>query len=413
MFEDVSEATLDNGLRVLFREVPTSPAVAVQIWYGVGSRNEVPGITGISHLLEHMMFKGTRRFGKGEIAKHLIGRGALFNAATYNDWTRYHETLAPEHVQLALEIEADRMVNTAVAPDELAREIGVVRSEMQGAENDPEYQLWVATNAAVFAAHPYRWPVIGYQSDLLAMTRDDLVRYYGTYYPPNNAVLVLVGNIRRDEALRLTEEAFGSISGGGEIPPVRTQEPPQRGERRVLVRGHGEAARVLMVHHTVSVDHSDYVPLVALQQLLDGGRSSRLYRALMDTRLAASASAYQGRRRDPYLFALDAMAQPHVTVEAVERAMTEELDRLAKEPPSDQEMERVRNQLEADFEFSTESVTGQAFSLGELATIFRWDFLRSYVGAVRALIPEDLQRVAQTYLHGDNRTVGTFVPIEN
>jgi zinc protease len=226
---DVRETVLPNGLTVLIKPVRTAPVVSFSVWYRTGSRNEHTGITGVSHLLEHMLFKGTRHYQVGEISRTLSLNGAGFNASTYYDWTNYYETIAADRLELAMQIEADRMVNSRIDQADLDAEMTVVRSELEGGENNPGRLLWTAVTATAFQAHPYQWPVIGWRSDVENVPRDAIYRYYKTHYGPNNAVVVVVGDVDPDEALRLVEKHFGPIPPGAPPPPVYTTEPPQRG----------------------------------------------------------------------------------------------------------------------------------------------------------------------------------------
>src|SRR5262245_20481244 len=235
----VRDTTLPNGLRVLVKEVRGAPVVSFAVWYKVGSRNEHTGITGVSHLLEHMLFKGTPRYHVGEISRTLFLNGAAFNASTYYDWTNYYATIAADRLELAMEIEADRMVNSRIDRADLEAEMTVVRSELEGGENNPGRLLFQAVTSAAFSAHPYQWPVIGWRSDVENVPRDALYRYYKTYYGPNNATVVIVGDVETERALTLVRKYFGSLKRIPPPPPVYTAEPPQRGERRVTVRRAG------------------------------------------------------------------------------------------------------------------------------------------------------------------------------
>ena len=297
---------LPNGLVVLLREVHTAPVATFWAWYRVGSRNEVPGITGISHWVEHMLFKGTPTLGKGEFPRLVNRHGGTWNGFTWKDFTAYFETLPAEHVDLGIRIESDRMVNTLFEPEEVESERTVIVSEREGAENNPEYALYEEVESAAYRVHAYRHAVIGYKSDLWAITRDDLYHHYRTFYAPNNAVVVAVGDFDSADLLARITDAFGSIPAAAAPPAVRSVEPPQEGERRVVVRRPGGAVPIVqMGFHVPAVTSPDFFPLLLVDGVLSGfkgpgvfggealgARSSRLYRALVERELAVDA----GRR---------------------------------------------------------------------------------------------------------------------
>ncbi|MCI0476684.1 MAG: insulinase family protein, partial [Anaerolineales bacterium] len=295
---EIKEAHLDNGLMVLLKPVRTAPVATFWVWYRVGSRNEVSGITGISHWVEHMMFKGTPTLSKGEIM-HVINRnGGVDNAFTSSDYTAYFELLPSDRIDLALRIESDRMVNALFEPEEVASERTVIISEREGAENEPRFWLGEEVLAATFKVHPYHHDTIGWKTDLETMTRDDLYSHYKTYYAPNNAVIVAAGDFDSDEMLAKIQKAFGAIPRGKDIPLVKSVEPPQEGERRVVLRRPGPASYFHAAYHAPKASVPDYFPVFVLVGVLTGvggmsfsghgspGRSSRLYRALVETGLA-------------------------------------------------------------------------------------------------------------------------------
>ena len=242
----VFETTLDNGLDVLIQEVHTAPVVSFMVWYKVGSRNETAGVTGVSHLLEHMMFKGTPTYGKGEISRLLQKEGASFNAGTSLDYTNYFEVLASDRLELAMKIESDRMVNAVIPEEEHRLEMTVVRSELERNEDNPHRALYLETFAQAFKAHPYHWPTIGWRTDVEQIRTEQIRTHYKTYYVPNNATVVVVGDVARDKALAMVKQYFGPIPRGPEPPPVTTVEPAQMGERRFKIRKPGDT-RYLMV----------------------------------------------------------------------------------------------------------------------------------------------------------------------
>jgi zinc protease len=406
----VRETTLENGLRVLTKEVRSAPVVSFSVWYRVGSRNEHTGITGVSHLLEHMMFKGTRRYATGEIARTLFLNGAAFNASTFYDWTNYYETISADRVELAMEIEADRMVNSRIDKADLDAEMTVVRSELEGGENNPGRLLLKAVTAAAFDAHPYQWPVIGWRSDVENMPRDAIYHYYKTHYGPNNATVVMVGDFDTAQALALVRKHFGKIPSIPLPPPVYTVEPPQRGERRITVRRAGSLPMAMIVYKIPPPSHPDYYALDLLVMVLGEGRASRLYQSLVEKQLATRADASAISLRDPFVLLFSATARPGTTAEQLEAALQEEVERVKNAPVTADELARAKSQVEADFVFQADSVTAQARQLGYWAMVDDWRYLTTYLDRIRAVTPETIQEVARKYLLRDGSTVGLFVP---
>jgi zinc protease len=406
----VQETVLPNGLTVLVKEVRSAPVVSFGVWYRVGSRNEHTGITGVSHLLEHMLFKGTRRYRLGEIARTLSLNGAAFNASTYYDWTNYYETVAADRLELAMRIEADRMVNSRIDKADLDSEMTVVRSELEGGENSPGRLLWQAVISSAFQAHPYRWPVIGWRSDVENVPRDAIYRYYRTYYGPGNAVVVIVGDVAAADALRLVRRYFGPIKAIPKPPGIHTVEPPQRGERRVTVRRSGSLPMALIAWKAPAGRDPDTYALDVLAGVLGEGRTSRLYQALVEKGVASRVDAGSPSLRDPFVFYVSATARPGVTAERLETALLAEVERVTAAPITEEELARAQRRAEADFVFQTDSVTAQARQLGYWAMIGDWRYLETYLDRIRALTPAEIQAVARRTLTADTRTVGHFVP---
>ncbi len=420
--DGVVRTQLDNGLTVVLKPLAQAPVASLFLWYRVGSRNEVDGRTGISHWVEHMLFKGTEQFPPGEADRLVSREGGYRNAMTYLDWTTYFETLPADRFDLALRIEADRMVNSPFREEDVESERMVIISERQGYENDPEFLLSESLTAVAITVHPYRHETIGWPCDLQGITRDELYEHYRTYYSPDNAKLVAVGGFDPDALLRRIEELFGPIPPGPGVPPVRAVEPPQRGERRVVVQGPGTTTYVEVAFHAPPAAHEDFFPLVVLDAVLDGARalgvfrssppsrSARLYRALVETDLALEVSTSLLPTIDPYLYSCSATVRAERRAEEVEAAILRELERLAEEPVRAEELAKAIKQTRAEFVYGSESVTDQAYWLGfaETAVSPRW--LDEYLDRVEAVTAADVQRVAQTYLTPQNRTIGWFVP---
>lgn len=418
----IQTAILENGLTVLVKEIHTVPVATVWVWYKVGSRNEREGITGCSHWVEHMLFKGGKRFGKGEIFGQVAKLGGYNNGFTSNDFTVYFETLPSSAVELGMDIEADRMANSLFDPAETASERTVIISEREGAENQNEYLLSEELNAAAFRVHPYRWPVVGFKCDLEQMTREDLYEYYRTYYGPNNAILVVAGDVRADDVMRNAERLFGEINSQATPPKLRAVEPPQQGERRIWLRRPGPTAFLQVGYHIPAIGHDDTTALIMLDSILSGakgvsimgsawmGRSSRLYRALVETNLATSADSYCPFSPDPSLFMFSVTARNSVEPERVEEALQSELARIALEPPTEDELAKAVRQTRAQFAYGTDGVTAQASILGYFSCIATPDYADMIQDRLAEVKPEDVQRVAAQYLQADNRTVGWFIP---
>ncbi|HNP87186.1 MAG: insulinase family protein [Chloroflexi bacterium SZAS-1] len=418
----VQETTLPNGMLVLTREVHSAPVATCCVWYRVGARNERPGITGISHWVEHMLFKGTPNIPKGEMDRLIARNGGTFNGFTSQDYTAYFETLPADRLELGLQIESDRMVNSLFDPAEVDSERTVIISEREGHENDPEWWLSEAMMAATFQFHPYRNEVIGWKSDLLAMTRDELYTHYQTYYMPNNAVLVVVGDFKTDALLRKVEHYFAGLPVGPTIPAFRGEEPEQQGERRVVVRRPGPAEYVQIGFHAPSCKHPDFAPLVILDAVLSGAkgmgfgggaqtnRSARIYRALIETQLAAYAGSGFRAMYDPYLFELDATVQEGHGAAEIEAALLHEVEKIQQDGVEPAEMAKVIKQSRAQMAYSSESVTQQALRLGMWEVLDRYTRLDTLLDELAAVSAADVQRVAQTYLIERYRTVGHFIP---
>jgi zinc protease len=417
----VRHARLENGLRVILKEVHAAPVTSTWLWYRVGSRNEVEGGTGLSHWVEHMMFKGSERFPRGSIMRAVDRHGGYMNAMTSYDFTAYYETLPADRTDLALELEADRMAGATFDAAEVEAERTVIIAEREGSENEPRYMLAEEVTAAAFHVHPYHHQTVGWKEDLRHLTRDELYTHYRRYYMPNNAVLVLAGDFDADSVLGRVEEYFGPIPAG-EVPPSMVRpEPVQRGERRVTLRMPGSSPILRVAYHTPPVSHPDYIPLVVLDAVLSGGkamfafgdsptRSARLYRALVETQLASSAGSSYHPSLDPFLLSLGATVRLGREPAEVEEAMLAEVERLHREPVQERELQVAIRQTQAQFAYHSESVTSQALTLGFLEMVDRHERMDTVLDELAGVTPDDVLRVAREYLTEDNRTVGWFKP---
>src|SRR3989304_166138 len=411
---EVFETTLENGLKVLLLEEHKAPVVTFHLWYRVGSRNEFPGRTGLAHFMEHMMFRGPRRVG-GQAYSQIIRRnGGRDNAFTSQDYTGYFVTLAADRVHLPLEMEPDRMVNLLLGSDEVERERNVVMEERRlRTEDDPTSSLWEKAQAAAYTTHPYRNPVIGWMEDIRKLSREDLQAFYKTYYAPNNAVVVVVGDFKRAEPLPRIQKAFGAIPRGPDAPAVRSVEPPQTGERRVtLTREDAKLPFTMAVYHVPTLTDPDSYPLEVLEVILAGGKSARLHRSLVyEKQLALSAGAYYARvSAAPEVFSVYASALPGKRAEELEQALYAEIERFKTELVSPRELDKAKNQIEASFIFSQDSIFSLARQLASYEIVAGWRHWKAYVPGIRAVTAADVQRVAQKYFTAENRTAGVLIP---
>ncbi len=403
-----------NGLRVLLVHEPDVPVVAVCVVYHVGSRNEAVGHTGSTHLLEHLMFKGSRAFdpAEGRGAARVLERvGASFNATTWLDRTNYYETLPAEHVDLALALEADRMRFALLRDEDLRSEMTVVRNEFERGENDPFDVLLKESFAVAFREHPYHHPTIGWRSDIENVTIDRLRGFYDTFYYPDNATLVLVGSFDRDEALARVAHHFSPLPAAPRpVPAVITEEPPQQGERRFVIRRSGEVGWVVTSWRTPAATHGDTHALAVLADGLASGVTSRLYQRLVETGRCLDVQAVAWQLRDPGLFQVFASLNGDATHDAVERAIREELEGIARDGLTADELERAKVQVEAQTAYHRDSPAQVAAALTEAISCADWRFYLDYPEKIRAVSGDDIVEVARRTFHEDSMSVGTFVP---
>ncbi|HUF91808.1 MAG TPA: pitrilysin family protein, partial [Candidatus Limnocylindria bacterium] len=361
--DGVVAATLDNGLRVLLLEDHRSPIVSFQVWYRVGSRNESRGATGIAHFLEHMLFKGTPRYGPRMFARLVEQNGGQNNAFTSADVTSYYVNIAADKIDLVIDLESDRMQNALLDPKEIESERQVVIEERRTrTEDDPGGFLGEEVGSLAFRAHPYGNPIIGWMDDITRITPEEIRAFYRTYYVPNNAIVVAAGDFRAPEVMAKIRAAFGAIPKGPAPPPVLVTEPPQNGERRTTVKKKdAQLPIVYLGYHVPNQQSADAPALEVLSTVLSGGRASRLYKNLVYQQLALNAGGdYSYFSIDPNLFWFWATPMPGQTPEAMEQALLAEMERLKNEPVTEEELQRARNQTEAAFVFQEDSVHRRA-----------------------------------------------------
>ena len=411
----VTETVLPNGLKVLLKEEHKSPVVTFQIWYRVGARNERLGKTGLSHVLEHMMFKGSKKYGPKQFSQVVQRNGGNDNAFTSKDYTAYFENFAADRLEIAMDLESDRMQNLLLDPKDFLSERDAVKEERRMRyEDDPTNTMVEQMMATAFAAHPYQWPVIGWMADIGNLTRDDLYQHYRTYYAPNNATIVVVGDIDQKKVLTLVQKYFGNIPRGPEVPKVGAAEPKQLGEKRIVVKQEAELPAIYAGYKVPTIKHPDAYALNVLQGILASGKSSRLYKSLVyEKQIALYAGGdYEDVSADPHLFYVYAGVMPGKSTDEVEKALYAEIERLKNEPVADEELQKAKNQAEASFVMSQDSVFYQAMLLGQFETIAEWRIYARYLDNIRAVKKEDIQRVAREYFTEDNRTVGILVPVK-
>jgi zinc protease len=424
----VRRATLDNGLKIIVQEIHTAPLVSVWCWYGVGSRDEAPGLTGVSHWVEHMNFKGTTNIPREQM-KGIVERfGGMWNGYTWIDQTTYLETAGSAALEQMLFIEAERMSNALYEPGECESERTVIISELQGGENDPDQLLDIEVTASAFRAHPYRHPTIGWIEDLRSMTRDDLYGHYRRFYIPNNATLVVAGDVDADEVFRSAARHFGSIPAGPAPARLRVKEPPQVGERRVLIEREGTTGYLKMVFHAPAATEPDFFPMLVLDAVMTGAkgvnlwssfsgappqRKARLYTGLVERGLASMVSGVLLPTRDPFLYSLSFTALEGVELASLEAAALEAVEQLRDSGVDPAEMARAKRQLRARLVFENDSVTNIAHQLGYFETVVGPDFFPSLQQSIDAVTLEQVRDVARRRLGSAMRTTGWFKPVRD
>jgi zinc protease len=412
--DQVSEAILSNGLKVILLENHKAPLVTFQVWYRVGSRNEAWEKTGLSHMLEHMMFKGTEKYGPEEYSRIIQENGGNNNAFTSRDYTAYYATLSSDRVQVVIDLESDRMKNLQLREEDFRTEKMVVMEERRlRTDDNPIAFLQEQLEATAFQIQPYHWPIIGWMEDLKGLTLEDLKAYYRIYYNPVNAFIVAVGDFKKEELLPKIEKAFGALPKGTPPDQKKPLDPAQTGERRVSVNKEAQLPYLAMGYRVPNLEEPDGYVLEVIATILSGGKSARLYQGLVrQKRLAFSSDADQSLlSKDPSLFYLDANPLPGKDLSEVEKALDQEVERLQKEPVGEKELEKAKNQLESSFVYAQDSHFYQAMLIARNEICLGWKKLDDYLPSIRKVAPEDIQRVVKRYLVPVNRTVGTLIPL--
>ena len=417
---------LDNGLKVLIQEEHTAPLASVWCWYKVGSRDERPGLTGVSHWCEHMNFKGTANIPRDQVKGIIEQYGGSWNGYTWIDQTTYLETATSDALDRMLFIEAERMASCLYHPDDCESERSVIISELQGGENDPDQLLDQELTATAFKAHPYRHPTIGWLPDLQTMTRDDLYGYYRRFYVPNNATLVIVGDVDTEATLRRVEHHFAPIRPGAAIERLRTIEPEQTGERRLTIRQQGTTAYLKIGYHAPSATDRHFFPLLILDAVLTGAkglnlwssfripapqRSTRLYRALVERSLASSVSGALLPTEDPFLYTVSVTVNEGIPLASAEAALLEAFAAVELHGITDAELVKAKAQLRARLVFDSDSVTNIAHQLGYYETIASVDLFTAAPEKIAAVTLDEVAAAARAVFVPANRTIGWFDPL--
>jgi len=410
----------------MVREEHTAPLVSAWCWYHVGSKDERPGITGVSHWVEHMNFKGTTNIPRDQVKGIIEQFGGTWNGYTWIDQTAYTSTATRDALDQMLFVEAERMGECLYDPDDVASERTVIISELQGGENEPDQLLDQEVTATAFRVHGYRHPTIGWLTDLQSMTREDLYGYYRGYYVPNNATLVIVGDVDADTALRQVERHFGPIKPGSAPERMRTIEPEQSGERRLTIEKEGTTAYLKVGYHAPSATDPHFFPLLILDAVLTGAkglnlwssfrvappqRSARLYRALVERGLASSVSGALMPTEQPFLYTVSVTATDGASQASLESVLLEELDKVRQSGINEAELAKAKAQLRARLVFDSDSVTNIAHQLGYYETIASVDLFTTAPARIAAVTLDAVAAAAKSVLTQANRTVGWFVPL--
>ena len=422
----VEKHTLANGLTILTKEMHHIPLVSQWVWYRVGSRNEPEGRTGISHWVEHMQFKGTKKYPINVLDKEISRDGGIWNAMTSLDWTTYFETMPAHKIDIAIDLEADRMRNSLVDEDETLLERTVVISEREGNENEPLFRLGESIQKAAFKRHTYAHQVIGDLQDLKKITREELFSHYRNHYTPDNALVAVVGDFKTDEIINKYKKTFGAISDQRKeyFNPEPELELPE--SQLIEIEGPGSTVYLQLSYRSPNAQSEDFFPLVVLDSLLTGptslamfgggsisNKTSRLYRALVEKDLVASISAGVQATIDPYVYEILAILQPDHPLDKVQKIIDNEIDRLKNGDVSDDEIQRAIKQAKALFAYGSESITNQAFWLGYASMFADHTWFENYLIQLEQVTPQRVAETAKKYLDSDRRVVGIYKPREN
>ena len=413
VFKNASEARLSNGLKIIMLEKHNAPLVTFQVCYRAGARNEITGKTGLAHMLEHMMFKGTEKVSGEEFIRKIYEAGGEQNASTSHDFAVYFETLSSNNMKLPIDLESDRMRNLVLRENDFRTERLVVLEERRMRVDDyPKSFLIEQLDAASYQAQPYHWPIIGWMEDVERLTVDDVKAFYSRYYNPSNAFVVVIGDFKKEELLPELEKAFGEIPSGTPSQQFPIQDPPQSGEKRVTVERPAQVGTFAVAWHVPNLRSQDGYVLEVIKAILAEGKSSRFYDRLVRAKALVLESSvdYNLVSQDPSLFYVTASVLPGKDFEEVEKAVNEEMELLKTTPVGSRELEKAKNQLEADFVFDQETTPSLAMKLAEYEIALDWTAIGAYVPSIRSVTPQEIQRVASKYFTATNRNVGVLTP---
>lgn len=401
---------LANGLTLVMAEDHKAPVVSFQVWYGVGSRDERQGITGSSHLLEHMMFQGAKKYGKGMFDKTLLKNGGQNNAFTTENYTAYYETFASDRLEVGFDLESDRMEGALIDPNQLKSEKEVVREELRWrGDNSPVGATWEALVSAMFVSSSLHWPVGGWPADVAEAPREDVYKHYRTYYRPDNATVVIAGDFDAANAIQLAEQYFGKLEPGKTFPRNTTKELPQLGERRVELIKQVDTPVVIAGFHVPPAGHNDLYALALLDIILSSGESSRMYQDLVyKGRICQTAETGLERGKDASIFYALVQPLPGKTAAQAEAAMEAQLAKVVTHGVTAAELKKAKNIAQARYVFARESAEGLATEIGTTAALTRPEDYNAYLGKIMAVQAADLQKVAKAYFGRTNRTVVTL-----
>ncbi len=413
---NVTEHRLSNGMRALLLPDRRAPVIVFEVWYGAGSREELPGKTGLAHMVEHMMFRGTKKYGPKEFSNLVKRNGGRHNAFTSFDYTAYYEEIASDRIELVIKLEADRMVNLVLTKEQFEPERKVILEERRMRTDDrPTGVLFEQLRAAAFHAHTYGNPIIGWETDIRSYTLEDMRAFYKRYYRPSNAIAVIVGDFEIEEAIRLLDKHFGAIPAAPFAGRPDIREPSQQAERRIIVRRQAQLPYVAMAFHTPNFKDEDAPALSMLETILGGGETSRLYQRLVrkDALSLGAGADYTYISVDPALFYLYSQVAPGKKTEDVERVIQEEVDLIVRKGVSQEELTRALRSLEAQTVFSMDSHYFRASLLGRSTIASNWRLLEDFLPALARVKSEDIVRVAKKYFVPKNRTTAVLFPLKD
>ncbi len=412
-FKEASDTVLSNGLKVIMLENHKAPLVSFQVWYRAGARNERVGKTGLAHLLEHMMFKGTHKVSGEEFIREIDENGGDENAFTSHDFAAYFETLVSDRIGLSVTLESDRMSNLVLRESDFKTERQVVMEERRmRVDDNPQSYLMEQLDSTAFQSQPYHWPVIGWTDDIERLTLEDVQAFYSNYYNPANAFIVVVGDFQKEKLVPELEKAFGGIHSPPPHKRYFIQDPPQTGERTVKVERPSQLGVVIAAYHVPNLRLPDAYVLEVINALLSGGKSSRFYEHLVRGKnlVLESSADYTLASQDPGLFYVSAAYLPGKDPAVVQKALYDELELLKTTPVAPRELEKAKNQLEAAFVMSQDSLFSLGMNLAQYEIALDWRAIGNYVPSVRSVNPQEIMRVAAKYFTPDNRTVAVLIP---